>query len=206
MEKVTIKSCAKTVEANIDSTVDYIQPFSCGQEEGKAPEMLFRDLYSPNKIDSIDKDDDKDIRYKEDSDITIKDAETTEIISFKSKDFIKCNEKVSTAKLSNDDKEYNCKDVSDINLEDADNSEIVNFKPKGFITHSEGDSKSYHEPNTDSDVKIEDKDCGSVSNEYKALMKNNQETLEDETKDSDLSLEEVCDISVVTMSEKNTIN
>ena len=33
-------------------------------------------------------------------------------------------------------------------------------------------------------------------------MKNNQETLEDETNSSDLSLEEVCDISVVTMSEK----
>ena len=99
MEKETIKSCAKTVEANINSTVDYIQPFSFGQEEGKAPEILVGDLNSSNKIDSIDKDDDKEIIYKGDSDIKIEDAETTEIISFKSKCFTKCDEKVSTVKL-----------------------------------------------------------------------------------------------------------
>ena len=97
MKEETLKSCEKTVEGNIESTVDYIQPFSCGQEEGKAYNA--GDLNSSNKIDSTDKDDDKEIKYKGGSDITLEDAETTEIISFKSKCFTKCDEKVSTVKL-----------------------------------------------------------------------------------------------------------
>ena len=106
--------------------------------------------------------------------------------------------------MSNDENKYNSKDISDINLEDEDNSEIVNVKPKGFITHSKGDAKSYHEPNKDSDIKIEDTVSGSVTYKYQGLMKNNQETVENETKDSDLSLEDVCDISAVTISENKT--
>jgi hypothetical protein len=107
-----------------------------GQEEGKTSKMLVGDLNSSNTIYSIYKYDDKEIRYKGDSDITIVDAETTEIISFKTKGFIKCDEKVATVGLevSNDDKDYKSEEVSDIHLEDEDNSEIVNVKTKGCIT------------------------------------------------------------------------